>query len=517
MLEKLFQFYLTRYDFILPLVIEHLQISLIAIVIATIIGVSLGIFIHEKKRLSPIVLGIVSFLYTIPSISILGFLIPISGIGNKSAIIALSIYALLPIIRSTYTGLESVDRDIIEAARGMGSTRAQILGKIKLPLAMPVILSGFKNMSVMTIALAGIASFIGAGGLGVAIYRGITTNNMTMTLAGSLAVAILAFASDLLIGCVERFLQNRHHAKKTKRNVIAALLAVFVVLSGSLFYTPHEKSVLHIATKPMSEEFIIGEMLKQLIEDRMNVPVEITKGVGGGTSNIHPAMVKGEFDMYPEYTGTSWSFVLKEKSISDDATLLKELQQKYKEKYHLEWIGLYGFNNTYGIAVSKKLADTYHLKTISDLATISDKLSFGGEYDFYERDDGYPALAKAYGFAFKKTMDLDIGLKYDGLKKGEVDAIISFTTDGRLSDSAIVSLQDDKHFFQTYYAGTIIREATLKKYPQLREVVMLLNDAISEQEMAKMNYQVETKKMNEAEVARAFLIKKGLLEVKGNE
>lgn len=208
MIESLWEFYRTRYDFIVPLIIEHLQIAVIAIIAATMIGVSLGIFIHEKKRLSPIVLGLVSFLYTIPSISMLGFLIPFSGIGNKSAIIALTIYALLPIIRATFTGLENVDADIIEAARGMGSTRKQILFQIKLPLAMPVMLSGFKNMTVMTIALAGIASFIGAGGLGVAIYRGITTNNMTMTIAGSLAVALLAFLCDILIGCMERFLRK---------------------------------------------------------------------------------------------------------------------------------------------------------------------------------------------------------------------------------------------------------------------------------------------------------------------
>lgn len=517
MIESLWEFYRTRYDFIVPLIIEHLQIAVIAIIAATMIGVSLGIFIHEKKRLSPIVLGLVSFLYTIPSISMLGFLIPFSGIGNKSAIIALTIYALLPIIRATFTGLENVDADIIEAARGMGSTRKQILFQIKLPLAMPVMLSGFKNMTVMTIALAGIASFIGAGGLGVAIYRGITTNNMTMTIAGSLAVALLAFLCDILIGCMERFLRNRRHTQKTKHRVMLSILAVFIALSAGLFYTPHKKEVLHLATKPMSEEFIIGEMLKQLIEDRTGISVVITKGVGGGTSNIHPAMVKGDFDLYPEYTGTSWSFVLKEKELPDDATLFKELNQQYQKNYHMEWVGLYGFNNTYGIAVTKKLADTYHLKTYSDLAAVSHKLSFGGEYDFYEREDGYDALTMAYGFHFKKTRDLDIGLKYDALENDETDAIIAFTTDGRLSSPNIVLLQDDKHFFQTYYAGTIIRQDTLKKYPELRQVLMLMNNLISEKEMAAMNHEVETQKKNEADVARAFLIKKGLLEVKNHE
>ncbi|WP_050637199.1 ABC transporter permease/substrate-binding protein [Candidatus Stoquefichus sp. SB1] len=512
MFRELIQFYSERSDFFLPLILEHLQISMIAIIIATIIGISVGIFIAENKKTSPIILGIVSFLYTIPSISMLGFLIPITGIGNKSAIIALSIYALLPIIRNTYTGIQGVDKDILEAAKGMGSTRFQILLKIKLPLAFPVILSGFKNMTVMTIALAGIASFIGAGGLGVAIYRGITTNNITMTIAGSLAVAILAFLADFLIGIFERYIQNRHHSQKQKKRVVTALLVVVIVFSASLFYVPHQGKMVHIATKPMTEEFIIGEMMKLLIEDRTDIQVEMTKGVGGGTSNIHPAMVKGDFDIYPEYTGTSWSFVLKETTISDEETLYKQLVSQYEQQYQLTWLGLYGFNNTYGIAVTKQLADRYHLKTYSDLASISSQLIFGSEYDFYERDDGYNAMANANDFHFKKTVDLDIGLKYDALKKGEVDAIIAFTTDGQLSDSQIVLLEDDHHYFENYYAGTVIRQETLEKYPELKSVLMLLNNQISEQEMAKMNYQVETEKQNETAVAKAFLVKQGLLE-----
>ncbi len=517
MLDDLLKFYTERSDFLYPLIWEHLQISVIAIIIATLIGVSLGIFIHEKKRLSPIILGIVSFLYTIPSISMLGFLIPLSGIGNKSAIIALSIYALLPIIRSTYTGLENVDKDVIEAARGMGSTNRQILTRIKLPLAMPVIMSGFKNMTVMTIALAGIASFIGAGGLGVVIYRGITTNNITMTVAGSLAVALLAFLADILIGLLERYMMNRRANAKRKRAVLTAVAAVFLLFSTSLFYTPSHKKTVHIATKPMTEEFIIGEMMKLLIEDRTDIEVVMTKGVGGGTSNIHPAMVKGDFDIYPEYTGTSWSFVLKEKTIPNDQTLYQKLKKKYPKAYQLEWLGLYGFNNTYGLAVSKELAEKYQLKTYSDLAAVSDKLSFGGEYDFYERDDGYDAMVKANDFHFQKTSDLDIGLKYDALKKGEVDVIIAFTTDGQLSDPNVVLLKDDRHFFQSYYAGTVIRSETLKKYPELKRVLKLLDGIISESEMAEMNHQVESEKKDEKDVAQTFLIQKGLLEVNDHE
>lgn len=198
-ISELIKLYIERYDFFLKLTLEHLKISGISIIIATLIGGILGILISEYKKTSTLVLSITNFLYTIPSISLLGFLIPFSGIGNTTAIIALTIYALLPMIRNTYAGIDNIDKSIIESARGMGSTEFQILYKIKIPLATTVILAGFKNMVVMTIALAGIASFIGAGGLGVAVYRGITTNNQTMTIAGSLLIALLALLCDLII------------------------------------------------------------------------------------------------------------------------------------------------------------------------------------------------------------------------------------------------------------------------------------------------------------------------------
>lgn len=209
MVKELIELYINRSDFFLQLIIEHLKISGMAIIIGTILGGLIGIFISEYKKTSPLVLGITNFIYTIPSISLLGFLIPFSGIGNTTAIIALSLYALLPMIRNTYTGINNISPEIIEVAKGMGSTKFQILYKVKLPLASVVILAGFRNMVVMTIALAGIASFIGAGGLGVAIYRGITTNNGVMTIAGSLLIALLAVIFDFIIGSIEKFIKRK--------------------------------------------------------------------------------------------------------------------------------------------------------------------------------------------------------------------------------------------------------------------------------------------------------------------
>ena len=291
MLQDMYTLFTERTDFFLGLLAEHLIISLIAILIAIAVGGLAGILISEFQKAARPALGVINFLYTIPSISMLGFLIPFSGVGNATAIIALTVYALLPMVRNTHTGITHVDPAILEAAKGMGSTRMQILFRIKLPLAMPVIMSGIRSMVTMTIALAGIASFIGAGGLGVAIYRGITTNNAAMTMTGSLLIALLALILDCVLGIVEKRMQKRTgKAKKTNRIIgAAAILCCGALICTALFHTKEEDTI-HIATKPMTEQYILGEMLDLLIEQDTDLNVEMTQGVGGGTSNIQPAM-----------------------------------------------------------------------------------------------------------------------------------------------------------------------------------------------------------------------------------
>lgn len=404
-----------RGDFFLGLLCEHLEISIFAIIIAILFGGLIGVLISEFQKSARPTLSTINFLYTIPSISMLGFLIPFSGVGNITAIIALTVYALLPMVRNTYTGLTQVDDAIVEAAKGLGSTRMQILMKIKLPLALPVIMSGIRSMVTMTIALAGIASFIGAGGLGVAIYRGITTNNAAMTILGSLCIAILALVLDFLLGFIEKRIQ-RHHKKDKKKYKILYIISILVCcgISISMILQTKTEKILRIATKPMTEQYILGEMLDLLIEKETDLQIELTQGVGGGTSNIQPAMENGEFDLYPEYTGTAWNTVLKEEGIYNE-DLFTSLQQRYEDELSMEWVGMYGFNNTYGIVVRKEIADQYNLETYSDLQSVANQLTFGAEYDFFEREDGYDALCETYDLQFKDTMDMDIGLKYQAI------------------------------------------------------------------------------------------------------
>ena len=513
MISQLIKLLTEDFKFFLNLTVEHILISLLAISIASVLGVILGIIISEYRKFSGLILGTVNILYTIPSIALLGFFITITGVGNTTALIALIIYALLPIIRSTYTGIITINPLIIEASEGMGSTKLQQLFKVKIPLALPVLMSGIRNMVTMTIALAGIASFVGAGGLGVAIYRGITTNNSAMTFLGSLLIAILALVFDFILGLIEKRLTN-HKRIKYKINLKVIILGLFIVIFGAYFSLNSKKNkTINIATKPMTEGYILGQMLTELIEQDTDLKVNITNGVGGGTSNIHPAIVKGEFDLYPEYTGTSWEAVLKKEG-SYDESKFDELQKEYKEKYNLEYVNLYGFNNTYGLAANKDIAKKYNLKTYSDLAKVSNNLIFGAEYDFFEREDGYKELQKVYNMNFKKQIDMDIGLKYQAMKDKKIDVMVIFTTDGQLAISDVVVLEDDKKMYPSYRAGTVVRSEILSEYPELKPVLEKLNNILDDKTMADLNYQVESKGKKPEDVAREYLQEKGLLEVK---
>ena len=501
-----------RTDFFAGLLLEHLEISFLAIVIAILLGGLAGILISEFQRAAKPTLAVINFLYTIPSISMLGFLIPFSGVGNATAVIALTVYALLPMVRNTHTGMSNIDPAVLEAAKGMGSTRMQILFKIKLPLAMPVVMSGIRSMVTMTIALAGIASFIGAGGLGVAIYRGITTNNAAMTMTGSLLIALLALAVDFLLGFPEKRMQKRSaKAKKTNRILAAAAVVICLALVVTSALRTGKEETIHIATKPMTEQYVMGEMLKLLIEQDTDLTVELTQGVGGGTSNIQPAMEGGEFDIYPEYTGTAWNMVLKNEDVYTE-DLFDQLQQEYEENYSMEWRGMYGFNNTYGMVVRREIAEQYDLHTYSDLAAVADQLVFGAEYDFFEREDGYDALCDIYGLNFRETMDLDIGLKYQALEQEQIDVMVVFTTDGQLSASDVVVLEDDKQFYPSYLCGNVVRGEVLEEYPELNRVFEKVTGLISDSDMAQMNYEVETENREPEDVAEEYLDAHGLLE-----
>ena len=302
---------------------------------------------------------------------------------------------------------------------------------------------------------------------------------------------------------------------KNIMKLVAAMLAVMMLLALTGCSKSDSDETIKIATKPMTEQYILGEILGLLIENDTDYTVEVTKGIGGGTSNIHPAMEAGEFDLYPEYTSSGWVLVLDHDAggLSDDA-MFKELKGEYKEKFGMTWLGLYGFNNTYTIAVRGEVARKYGLVNTSDLAEIAGELTFGGNPDYIEREDGFKAVCETYGLEFKDVSDIDIGLKYQALASGDIDVTNAYTTDAQLgnANADVVTLKDDLHQQVNYYCSTVVRLDALTRFPGLEEVLMKMDGLLSDQEMAQLNYQVEVEGKDERDVARAYLIEKGLLE-----
>lgn len=271
---------------------------------------------------------------------------------------------------------------------------------------------------------------------------------------------------------------------------------------------------VRIASKPMTEQLVLSEMLALLVE-QAGYETEVTKGVGGGTSNIQPAMEKGDFDLYPEYTASGWVMVLgHEADEIDDETVLDQLAEEYHEKYGMTWISMYGFNNTYTVAVRGDVARERGLALTSDLSPVAGELVFGGNPDYIERADGFPALCDAYELSFKDVKDIDIGLKYEALASGDIDVTNAFTTDAQLANPDVdaVTLEDDKHLQVNYFCSTVVREDALERFPELRGALEKMNGILTDGEMAELNYRVEVGGEDERDVARDFLTSKGVLE-----
>ncbi|KSU84120.1 osmoprotectant transport system permease protein [Fictibacillus enclensis] len=492
---------------------QHLFLSLVSIIIAAVIAIPLGIFISRRARVAEPVIGVTAIFQTIPSLALFGFLLPLFGIGSTTAIIALTVYALLPILRNTYAGITGVDQSAVEAGRGMGMTKNQILRMIELPLAMPIIMAGLRTATVLTIGVATLAAFIGAGGLGDLIYRGLSTTRNELVLAGAIPAALLALVIDYLLKRIE-IASNPVGRKKfswKKAGIIlipvAALLLFFALRGGT------SDDAIKISGKKWTEQYILPYVIAEYVEDKTDYKMDVGEGLGE-TAILTQAIKKGDIDMYVEYTGTAFMDILKEEyspDISADQTY-ERVKEGYKKKYKLDWLKPLGFQNTYAIAVRPQKYKELGVKTTSELADKSSEVTFGAPTEFFERQDGYPGFQKAYKFNFKDKKSLDPNLMYAAVKNGKVDTIAAFTTDGRIPRYNLELLKDDKKFFPPYYAAPIVREETLKKYPKLKSTVNELAGKISDKDMAEMNAKVDIDKEEPRDVARDFLKKKKLIK-----
>ncbi|MGM3309452.1 glycine betaine ABC transporter substrate-binding protein [Anabaena sp. WFMT] len=494
---------------------EHLVLVAIAMLVAISIGIPLGIFITRQPKLAQPILGVANALQTIPSLAIFGFLISvpfIGGIGKTPAIVALTLYALLPLIRNTYIGINNVDPAIREAGKGMGMTDWQLLFQVEIPLASGVILAGVRVATVISVGIATIAAAIGGGGLGVFIFRGISTVNNQLILAGAIPAAFIALGADLSLGWVEKKLtQQRDKKVKINRKFTVAMGILTLLTAGLIIFNYQQPPpTIIIGSKNFTEQFILGELLAQQIESHTKLKVDRRFNLGG-TFICHEAVKAGQIAGYVEYTGTSLTAVLKQKPISNSQVVYEKVKQEYDQKFKLEVMQPLGFNNTFAMIIRGEDAKRLNIKTLSEVAKYTPQLQAGFGYEFLEREDGYPGLAKTYGLKFANTKQMELGLMYQALKEKKVDLIAANSTDGLIPVLNLVILEDDKSYFPPYQAIPIFSQATLKKYPELRTSINQLAGLVSTEEMQKMNYQVDNKSRPVEQVVNEFLKSKSKL------
>lgn len=494
---------------------QHLMLTASSTLIAILIGVPLGVFSLRHKTLKGVILGAVSILQTIPSLALLSLLLALTQkLGPLPAIIALTLYALLPIVRNTIAGLEGVEPSVLNAAEGIGMTRRQQLRLVQFPLAIPVIIAGVRTAAVIGVGVATLSAFIGAGGLGEFINRGLALNNTRLILLGAIPSALLALVVDAAIAVAGWALDPMQRPQRNGKlaNVVrigGVMIPVAIMGSGvvSLFAA---RSDVVIASKAFSESIILGHMMADLIEANTELTVERRFNLGG-TMICHRALVLGEVDLYPEYTGTALTAVLHEPVQGDSETVYEEVNERYQQKFDAQLLPPLGFNNTYAIAVRKEDAQQRGWYRISDLAPDATDLLAGWTAEFAERPDGYPGLAQAYGLRFGRTLDIDSGAMYDAIRLGEVDVIAAYSTDGRIQTYDLMLLVDDRKFFPPYDAAPVVRLEALREHPEITEALRPLFGKLTNFTMQRLNYAVDEEKANPRRVAADYLQRQGLI------
>ncbi|HEX7773373.1 MAG TPA: ABC transporter permease/substrate-binding protein, partial [Pyrinomonadaceae bacterium] len=491
------QFLQLNWPELLLLVRQHVELVFVAILTAVIIGVPTGILITRYRALRGPVLGLANVMQTIPSLALFGFLIPlpfIGGIGARTALVALVLYSLLPIIRNTVTGILGVEPSVREAAVAMGMTDGQVLRQVELPLAMGVIVTGIRVATVIAVGVTTIAAAVGAGGLGVYIFRGLRQYDNNLLLAGALSAALLALAADFFLGLLER-----QFSFETKRRSVLPKLALaagvlLIVIGGiAIWRNSDTKSTeqVRIGSKDFTESALLAEIVAQMLEAR-GVSVERRFELGGNLP--HEALVGGTLDLYPEYTGTSYTAILHHAPTGDPRLVYDQVKQEYASKFNVEVSPPLGFENTFAILVRGEEARRLNLKTISDAAPHTPRWRAGFGQDFMSRADGYLGFSKAYGFKFAEVREMDLSLTYIALSSRQVDLIAGNSTEGRIATLDLFQLADDRRYFPPYEAVYLVRQDSVTRVPALREVLSKLANAISTEEMRRLNYEIDGNK-----------------------
>lgn len=504
-MNEFFNTFQNRQDQLATALLEHIQLSFIALFFAVIISIPLGIFLTRRKRIAESIIGVTAVLQTIPSLALLGLFIPLFGIGKVPAVIALVIYALLPILRNTYTGINEVDDALVEASTAMGMNTMKRLVKVELPLAMPVIMAGIRTSMVLIVGTATLAALIGAGGLGDIILLGIDRNNTNLIFIGAIPAALLAILFDFILRRLEKV--------NYKTSIIT--IVVIMILSLGITLVPqwlaNDEETIVIGGKLNAEPEILVNMYKALIEQDSDLNVRIRPGLGG-TSFVFSALENDEIDLYPEFTGTVLGELIREQAVSSNAEeVYQQAKTGIKEQYDMVLLEPMAYNNTYALAVPEAFAEEHNLESISDLHSVVDLINAGFTLEFSDREDGYLGIQDVYDLSFDSVQTMEPSLRYNAIEGGDINLIDAYSTDSNLDRYDLRVLEDDRELFPPYQGAPLLKQKTLDQYPELEEILNQLGGIVSEDEIRALNYEVNVNGEDAGEIAREFLRQKELL------
>ena len=496
---------------------SHIVLAASAIGLGILVALPLAIWASRSPAVSRIALGFASLVQTIPALALLALFFPIllslravfgeelPTLGFLPALLALALYALLPILRNAVTAQANLDPQILEAADGVGMTSWQKLRLVEAPLAAPFVMAGIRTASVWTIGAATLSTTIGQPSLGDPIFAGLQTQNWALVVAGCLASAGLALVVDALLGMIESGI-----AKRRKWQWGAGIAAVVMGLSAALFAQAggEDDDTIIIASKQFSEQYILAQLIGSQLE-KAGYSVAYRDGLGSAV--VHSAVASSNIDISVDYTGTIWTNELERTDNPGRTAMYETIVEWERESTGVRVLGRLGFENAYAFAMREDRAAQLGITSLEDLVAVAPQLTLGGDPEFFERPE-WIAVREAYGLRVGETRNFSPTFMYNALKSGEADAISAYTSDGRIAADRLVVLEDPREALPSYDA-MLMMSPRIAENEDIAAALEPLIGAISVEDMREANYAVDREgegKLSPKQAARELAQKIGL-------
>jgi osmoprotectant transport system permease protein len=442
---------------------SHLRVSIAALALGLAISLPLALIARNRPLPRSVLLGVASVVQTVPGLALLALFYPLllalaavslrwfgvgfSAFGFLPAVLALTLYSMLPVLRNTITGLNGIDPALVEAAQGVGMTARQSLIMVELPLALPVIMAGIRTAAVWVIGTATLSTPIGQTSLGNYIFAGLQTQNSVLVVFGCVAAAVLALAVDQLLSLIENGLRTRSRLKSALGGAGIALM----VLASLIPALANSAARYVVGAKTFTEQYVLSALLTERLQ--ASGLSAVTRS-GLGSSVIYDALRNGDIDLYVDYSGTLWANQFHHTEMLPRQQLLDALKKDLADQ-HVTLLGGLGFENAYALVMPRKRAEALGVHSIDDLASHAQDMTIAGDYEFFSRPE-WAGLQKAYGLSFRAQRQMQPDFMYAAVASGEVDVIAGYTSDGLIAKYDLVVLDDSRHAIPPYDAIVLL-------------------------------------------------------------